>query len=136
MSVGPAYASNILASGMSFVTLERTLGMPQGGPKCIPVLLDFTVQDSYSIDLSNLGIRSFIDMVQTVFVDLSTSAIGMTVDCPTSRQTLKIKPGTQGYYPILCPNPIKLTFTCVGGPADAKVELLNFPVPPGQWSAV
>jgi len=96
--------------------------------------LDFTAKDFYSLDYSQQGALGKFSMVQTLFIDTSTSAVNLTVDCPTSQQTLKIKAGTQGYYPILCPNPIRLIFTCVGGPADVKVELLNFPVPHGQWA--
>jgi hypothetical protein len=133
MSVGPAFGAGFAAQNLPSVQLERTLGMPAEGPKCIPITLDFTVQDSYTLDYSNFQYRGYMSMVQTVFVDTSTSAVDVEINSPGSQQTLKIRAGTQGYYPILVPNPIKIIFTSPGGPADVKVQLLNFPVPHGQW---
>lgn len=116
------------------VNLERTLGMPDDGPKCVPIVLDFTVKASYALDFSTLINRAFISMVQTLFVDASTSGVDVTIDVPGSGQTLKIKSGTQGYYPVLMPNPVKFTATCSGGPSDVKLQLMNFPVNGFVWT--
>lgn len=134
MSVGPAFASGFAALNLSLVQLERTLGMPSEGPKCIPITLDFTAQNTYVLDYSNQQARGYIAMIQTIFCDTSTSAVNLVVTSNGSRQVLKIKAGTQGYYPILVPNPINLSFSCPGGPSDVRIQLLNFPVPHGQWS--
>jgi hypothetical protein len=134
MSAGPVFGPGFNAQLSGTVALERTLGMPPEGPKCIPITLDFTIQDSYTLDLSPLNWAAKLSMIQTVFVDSSTSAVDVVVTVPASQQILKIKSGTQGYYPILVPNPIKLLVKCPGGPVDVRLELLNFPIPHGQWT--
>jgi hypothetical protein len=112
--------------------LERTLGMPVEGPRAIPIGLDFSATQSYALDYSNYQQRGFISMVQSVFVDNSLSASVLSILCPATNQTLKIPAGKQGYLPIVCPNPVKLTFSSSGG-QFCYVALLNFPVAPLLW---
>src|SRR5215471_13660000 len=113
-TIGPAFGGGFIASLAQVTTLERTLGMPEEGPKCVPMTLDFTATDSYDLDFSSIVNRAFISMVQTVFVDTSTSGVNVTITVPGSQQIIKVKAGTQGYYPILMPNPIKFKVSCPG----------------------
>jgi hypothetical protein len=109
------------------VPLERTLGMPDGGPKALPLTLDFSASSSYLLDYTNMQQRNFLDMVQTLFVDNSLSSDVLNITSLNIGQVLKIPAGVQGYFTIIVPNPIKIQFDC----ADAvvcKVILLNFPV--------
>jgi hypothetical protein len=129
----PTFGAN-WTGGANVVTLERTLGMPAEGPKCIPLNFDFTATNSFKVDLSSYTNLGKISMVQTIFVDASDSAVDLIVLSQGTGQQLKIKAGTQGYYPILIPNPIMLTLTCIGGPADLQVIFLNFPIQPGVWT--
>ncbi len=120
---------NISQQSLSPTQLERTLGVPPGGPKMLPIALDFSVDTVFQLDYQNTQARGFLDMVQTLWVDNSLNAAILAIAFPLSQQTLKIPAGVQGYFTCLCPNPIKITFTSTGG-VMTQVTLLNFPV----WS--
>lgn len=111
------------------VMLERTLGVPAEGPKCLPLTLDFAAATSYEIDYSNMQSRNFLSMCQTLWCDNSLSAVVLTIFIPGTAQTLKIPAGVQGYFTCLCPNPIHLIFSSAGA-VVCQVTLCNFPV----WS--
>lgn len=110
--------------------------IPKEGPRAIPVILDFTAYDSYVFDYQNMSERGFISMVQTVFIDNRANSLPVTVTMNKSNQVIIAKPYTQGYYAILMPNPIKVTFTCAGGPAGLIVFLINTQMTSAVWSAV
>lgn len=110
--------------------LERTLGMPPEGPKCIPITLDFSVTDSYALDYSNFGQRGFLSMVQTVWVDNSLNGNTFEIEIPSIGQTVKVPANTQDYFAVMCPNPIKINFNSAGAGVVVKVLLINFPVAP------
>jgi len=115
--------------GNSPVVLERTLGVPAEGPKCVPLSLDFTATTLYVLDYGNLQSRNFLSMCQTLWVDNSLSATVLTITIPGTAQVLKIPAGVQGYFTCLCPNPIYITFASTGA-VICQVTLCNFPV----WS--
>ncbi len=109
--------------------LERTLGMPPEGPKCIPITLDFSVVATYSLDYSNMGYRGFMSMVQTIWVDNSLSADPFLIIVPATNQTIKVPAGVQDYYAVMVPNPVKISFSSASS-AVCVVLLINFPVAP------
>lgn len=115
------------AAGLSTQQLQRTLGMPEGGPKCVPIRLDFSVAPSYSLDYSNQTQLGYLDMCQTVWVDNYGNAQVLSISVPGTQQTIQVPAGAQGYFPILCPNPIRLVFSSTGTTVQ-QVTLLNFPV--------
>jgi len=121
-----SYLSQLAASP---VILERTLGVPTEGPKCVPLNLNFAAATSFEIDYSNMQSRAFLGMCQTLWADNSLSATVLTIFIPGTAQTLKIPAGTQGYFTCLCPNPIHMIFSSTGG-VVCQVTLCNFPV----WS--
>lgn len=108
--------------------------VPAEGPKAIPIVLDFTASTSYSIDGQILTTRDIISMVQSIFVDTTGATSNVIVSVRGSNQSIICKPNTQGYYPVVCPNPFGFTFTCANGPNNALVILLNIPVAPAQWA--
>ena len=116
-----------LASGP--VALERTLGIPSEGPRCVPLQLDFTSVTTLELDYGNMQARAFLGMCQTLWVDNSLSAVILRIEIPNTAQVLKIPAGVQGYFTCLCPNPIRMTFISTGG-VVCQVTLCNFPV----WS--
>ncbi len=120
---------NLSQTASSPVILERTLGVPPEGPKCVPLNLDFSAANFYEIDYSNMQSRAFLSMCQTLWVDNSLSATVLTIFIPGTAQTLKIPVGVQGYFTCLCPNPIHILFSSAGG-VVCQVTLCNFPV----WS--
>jgi len=117
---------NLEAQNLTPQQLQRTLGMPVGGPKCVPINLDFSVSTTYNLDMSNVQSRGFFDMVQTVWVDNSLSDVILTITVPNTQQTLKIPAGIQGYFSVLAPNPVRMQFDSTGG-VVCQVTLLNFP---------
>ena len=112
---------------LPMIQLERTLGMPEGGPKCLPLTLDFSAITSYALDYCNMQSRNFLNMVQTVWCDNSLSATVATIFVPGTGQIIKVPAGVQGYFPVLSPNPLKMVFGSAGG-VTVQFILLNFPV--------
>jgi hypothetical protein len=119
--------SNLNQTALGPVNLERTLGMPSEGPKCVPIALDFTTITELRLDYQNMQARNFLSMVQTLWVDNFASAVVMTITVPATSQVLKIPAGVQGYFPVLVPNPVKIIFQSTGAVA-LQVTLCNFPV--------
>lgn len=128
----PADRLNISSQNLANLELDVQY-VPQEGPKAIPVLLDFTQANNYDLDLQLIGQQGRISMVQTLFVDMSASDIAMTVSVNGSLQQIVCKGRTQGYYQVLCPTPVKLSFSCAGGPAGVKVYLVNVAIPGAVW---
>lgn len=110
------------------------LALPREGPKCVPLSFDFTAQSSYAVDFMAIQQRGLIDSVQTLFIDNNAGTTALTVLINQSSQLIIAAPGTQGYYPVLCPNPMRFTFTCTGGTANTQVFALNVPIPSSVWS--
>lgn len=110
--------------------------IPREGPKAVPFNLDFTVTQSYVVDLQNQQSRSIISLVQAIFVDNSANTSPLSIMADVVGQTLIFPPQSQGYLPILVPNPPKLTFTSPGGSDNVKIILLNVPMPAAIWPAV
>jgi hypothetical protein len=109
------------------VVLERTPGITVCNPRALPLTLDFAASLEYTIDYSNMQARGFFSMVQTVWVDNMASATILYITIPAVNQVLQIPANTQGYFPVLCPNPVNISFASAGGVA-VQVILLNFPV--------
>jgi hypothetical protein len=124
---------NINQIALTAVALDRCMGMPKEGPKCVPVPgLDFTAADSYTLQAMQFENRGFLGMIQSVFIDTSGSTVAASV-IVNNVQTITAPPGTQGFYPILVPNPVELTFSCPGGPSRLPVVLINFPICCNVW---
>ena len=101
--------------------------MPESGPKCLPIRLDFSTNPSYTLDYSNQMNLGFLDMVQTLWVDNFGNAQILKITVLSSQQVLQIPAGAQGYFPVMCPNPVRLQFESTGATVQ-QVTLLNFPV--------
>ena len=112
--------------------LERTLGIPDGGPRCLPLSIDFAATPEWILDYGNMQQRNFLNMVQSVWVDNSANAAILSITVPGTNQVLQVPPNAQGYFPLLVPNPLKLVFDSTGG-VLVQVILLNFPVAGFVW---
>ena len=127
MSVYPGNLRNLL--------LENQL-IPSEGPKAIPLLLDFTSTGTYTLSLLLTEQTGFISMVQTIYIDLSNTANSLKVTIKGSGQIIKAAAGTQGYYPVLCPNPVDLQFdSTTPGDNPIPVFLINVPVAGVTWTS-
>jgi hypothetical protein len=129
-----AGALNIEQNKLSVQVVENQL-VPKEGPKAIPLFLDFTLADTYNLDLQLMQPQGFFSMLQTIFVDLSMTDIAMTIVIG-GLQTVVVKGRTQVYVPVLASNPVKLSFTNAGGPNNVRVILINVAIPGVVWPSL
>jgi hypothetical protein len=108
--------------------------IPSEGPKTVPIRLDFSAADSYSLDLSQFQHLGKLQLVQAVFIDASQVDVPVAVTFSGGAQTIVAKGRTQGYYVVLASNPVSAIFTCIAGGALVNIALLNFPVCSAQWA--
>lgn len=107
--------------------------IPHEGAKAVPLpILDFSLSDSYTIDLLLYEQAGRLSMVQTLYVDMDGNDVSMVITVLSSGQRITCKGNTQGYYSILAMNPQGFKFTCAGGTL-ARVFLVNSPVPGAVW---
>jgi hypothetical protein len=97
--------------------------------------LDFSAAGAptYHLDLQNQQANNFFDFCQTIFIDNSLGGDTVKVSIPGSRQMIIAKAGTQGYYNVICPNPIVMDISSNGG-ALATIILINTAIPGAVWS--
>lgn len=110
--------------------------VPAEGPLHIPLLLNFTANPSYFIDGKPVIDSGNFSMIQTIWIDAINATANVIVVISGINQTIIAKPGTQGYYPVLVPNPFHITISCasVSSPgALVTVSLINVPIAFGQW---
>lgn len=108
--------------------------IPQEGPKCVPVQLDFSLQNTYQIDFSLIYSRKFITELQAVFIDNSLSTTAFKLIVNGSNQNIVCPAGGQGIFPIFCPNPPKFIAQSTGGVVVA-CQFLNVPITCLVWNA-
>jgi hypothetical protein len=126
-------ATTIESQNLQVAVTQNTL-LPDEGPRVIPLLLDFTSTDTYTFDGQLVqATNELISILQTVFIDLSTSNVNLTLTVGGTGQNIVAKAGTQGYYSVLAPNPLRLSFSCPGGPL-VPLMLMNMPIAGAVWS--
>lgn len=108
--------------------------IPRGGPKTVPVNLDFDGTDgTILVDASLLVQQAKIEYFQTLYVDNADNPNDLTIETDLVNQRIIVAAGSQGYYSILQPNPPKITFTTTAGAFVVPVQFLNVPVQPMVW---
>ena len=140
----PASNLNIDSRATQNVALDNQQIPKEGGKALAIPILDFSQANQFFMDAELLGSLGFMSMVQTAFIDMSTSDIPMQVTINGSQQIIVAKGRTQGYYPIMAPNPVKLTFSCPGGPGldpttgriGIRVWLVNVPIAGLVWPSL
>ena len=110
---------------------------PGDGAKELPIRLDWSdpVNGAVSpatFDYSSEQQRSLFSLCQGVYIDNGLNGNSLTITVGVGGQVLTCPANSQGYFPLLCPNPINLTFTTQGN-VLTFVFLLNFPVAPCVW---
>jgi len=110
--------------------------VPCEGAKCIKLLLDFSADSEFDLDLEQFTQQSRISMVQSIYIDLSDTANAMVVIVDPSGldQEIVANGRTQGFYTLLSPNPPRIVFKCASGQPQ-RVHLLNVPVAGVVWAA-
>lgn len=108
--------------------------IPPEGPKCIPIQLDFSAQNSYLLDFTLIQQRGFISELQAVFIDNSLNASPVMLTVNGTNQVVQVGGGTQGIYPIFVPNPPKFTAFSNGG-VNVGMQFLNVPITCVNWNS-
>ena len=125
---------NIDANALKYATVKG-LAVPTEGPRAVPLTLDFSVSQLFSLLLQNVQARNFISLVQGVYLDNSAGASPMSVSFPASGQTIIIAPHRQGYFNVACPNPAQINFASAGTDLCFAL-LLNYPVTDHDWPCI
>ena len=120
---------------IQMIPTQNQLLVSGKGPLCARLTMDFTQTSEYILDLQNVQALHQFDLCQTIFVDNSSGGAPITISIPSSGQKVVVKNGDQGYYNVICPNPIKMIFDCAGGQI-VTVFLLNIAIPGASWSAI
>jgi hypothetical protein len=108
--------------------------IPSEGGRAVPLALDFSSNNSWTINMTQLLSMKVIDVVQTIYIDNSLNSVSLLVNSSISNQNITVPPYSQGYYPILVPNNATLTFTCIGGLINTPIFLINIPLPAISWN--
>jgi hypothetical protein len=119
------------------IAINQINQLPEEGAKSIPLLLDFTNTATWSVDLTNFQQLGYISMIQTVYIDNSSNGNPLSVIVGSnSGQVITAAPNTQGYYPVLCPNPAQFTISTLQGSGLIPIQLINTPIPGPVWSVL
>jgi hypothetical protein len=140
----PATNLPLDARSQGLVALKNQEAPKDGGKALELPLMDFSQANQFSIDFMQFQDLGFITMVQTMWIDMSTSDAPMQVTINGSQQIIVAKGRTQGYYNVMAPNPVKFVFSCPGGPGldvttgriGVRVHVLNVPIAGVTWPTV
>jgi hypothetical protein len=140
----PASNLPIDARNTQNLVIKNQTPPTDGGKAMALPLMDFSLANQYSVDAQQFQELGFLSCVQTMWVDMSTSDTPMQISINGSQQIIVAKGRTQGYYPVMAPNPVKMVFSCPGGPGldvttgriGIRVHLLNMPIAGVTWPSV
>lgn len=107
--------------------------VPAGGPKCVPVLVDFTAIASVNLDGSQIVNQGKIEYFQGVFIDNSANVNNVSLTMSTTNQQIICPKKSQGYFTIMVPNvPQMVAATPIG--LIIPMFFYNVPIQPDVWS--
>lgn len=107
--------------------------VPGGGPKVIPVNVDFTVNPQVLIDGQNLVSSGKIEYLQGVYIDNSANVNPVSLTMSTTNQVITCPKKSQGYFAIMCPDPPQITANTLVG-VVIPMFFYNVPIQPAVWS--
>lgn len=110
--------------------------VPCEGAETIPLALDLATFAEVDVDLSQLVDQAKISMVQSMFIDNSAAGAAFVaiIDPNGINQSIVTNANTQGYFPILAPNPTQIKFQSQAG-IVIRVQLINAPIAGFVWAA-
>jgi hypothetical protein len=110
--------------------------VPKEGPKAIPFSVTFAkaMAGLAVLDLSQQMDQGKISMIQSIYVDTSLTDSRVIITVNGHAVPLTVKGRTQGWYPLVAPNPLVVSFNCQGVDSIVSFILLNTPIAPAQWS--
>lgn len=101
--------------------------IPTQGPVGIPVALDFTASDNVVGDLTTEQQNGVIDFVQAIWIDNRLNTKTLLITFSGLQQTLSIRAGRQGCYPVL-PGPGRLSWNASSVGSGVLVSTIMFNV--------
>jgi hypothetical protein len=123
---------NVNQGQIQFIASRNQLLMGKKGPLVARVTMDFNASPTYHLDMQQVQSTNQFDFCQTIFVDNSAGGAPISITIGTSGQVIIAKAGTQGYYNVVCPNPIVMDFASSGGQL-AQILLINVAIPGAVW---
>lgn len=106
---------------------------PEGGPKALPISLDFTAIAAIAIDLVQELQSGAINMIQSVYIDNSNNANAFTLLWDQTGQRIVVPALAGGIWPVITPKDnSRFIASTVAGPVIGII-LLNVPMPLTQW---
>lgn len=130
MAGGPSVPAQVLYSNVGIYNGP----IPKEGPKCVPIGLDFSAQNTYNIDFTMLQQRGFLSEIQAVFIDNFSNAQPVTLTVNGTNQRVVCPPLSQGIFPLFCPNPPRFVAQTTGMVA-VGMQFLNVPITCLTWNA-
>lgn len=129
----PVY--NVAAQGLQFQSV-KVADIPAEGPIAVPVPINFANGNPQILDISQQVQQGRISLVQSLFVDNSGNddPVSIQIGYPTALQTIVCPSNSQGYFPILSPNPAKFQISS-NSTGSILLVLLNSPVAGVVWSS-
>lgn len=105
-------------------------------PKTIRAVLDFDGVDQWDVSLESQQQDNVFTGLQSIYVDASALTDRLIILVSGSNQRIIVPENTQGFYPVLAPNPPVFQFLNdgAGNIGIARVHFLNVPMPIGQWA--
>lgn len=116
--------------------VNNGLGLPPGAtPKIIPLSVDLTAIQAYTVDLTQQQQQNNIGPIQTIYINNSGNAQSVTVQALISNISYTILPGDSAILPFFLPNQApKFTVTSTGG-VIIPIAVLDTPQPAQVWGA-
>lgn len=106
---------------------------PEGGPKFIPLNLDFTNGvTNRDLDFVLDEMLTIMKFIQGVFIDNSEGTQPVFLTIANSQQVIKLQPGWQGYFPIFVPSAARISIQSASD-IFLPVIFYNVPLPSAQW---
>lgn len=107
--------------------------VPAGGPKVVPVNVDFTSVASVLLDGQGIVSQGKIEYLQGVFIDNSANINNLTLTMSTTNQVIMCPKKSQGYFTIMVPDPPQMIAATPIG-VIIPMFFYNVPIQPAVWS--
>lgn len=114
------------------IVFNQTMPVPNV-VKSMPIPITLAAETFATLNLSVSQSRGVIDKVQSVYIDNSLGAGQLQVTCNQTGQSVNCPPYSQGFFPLVVPNPPAFTFTAIGGDVAGVIQLMNVPMPLATW---
>lgn len=107
--------------------------VPAGGPKCIPIDVDFTNVASVILDGTTIVAQGKIEYLQGVFIDNSANLNNVSLTMSSTNQVIICPKQSQGYFQIMVPDPPQII---AATPIGIVIPMFfyNVPIQPNVWS--